>query len=201
MIRALRVLALLSFVTFLAAATLGLWGRADAGQGAADAGADASVAAASAPDLYMAASKSFGGAPLVRGDSALGGQKAPGAVTFGEMTVVGPVSKGYARRLVEVHAAELLSCNDRRAVMALQSTLTVRWDVSRPGTQSSDALRQDASGSGPVSSAEVIEDGSGDSELTRCVLERVKQWPLPKLPPGAKATITFPFTLKARGAP
>ncbi len=164
MLRVLRVLALLSFVVFLAAATLGIWGRASAAGGATDGGADAGVAQPF--PHHFAASKSFGGESLAQNHGSDMGTLRPA-----------PALPEAVERELKSHRAELRACHQAKTPPS-NGKLTLAWTIGADGKAS--GLR-------------VTGNGTGDLELASCVLERVRSWRFPPAEDGGTLLVSFPF--------
>jgi outer membrane biosynthesis protein TonB len=51
-------------------------------------------------------------------------------------------------------------------------------------------------GSGLVATSHVSESTVNNSQLERCISERVRTWTFPKLKSGGTVVVTYPFVLK-----
>lgn len=122
------------------------------------------------------------------GSGGLGGKQGVNIIPGGsEEEFKGTVDREAVRRVVRQHMREIQLCYDRALNRnpGLSGKIVIGWDVGEQGR----VIRAQG-----ISDRSTIE---ASSELTQCIVNRLKGWTFPEPPRNEVYTVSYPFALSA----
>jgi Ca-activated chloride channel family protein len=108
-------------------------------------------------------------------------EKEKGALSLGEVTVQGGLSKEAALRVIEKNLSELQQCSNRNQAGEI---IILQFVVGRDGK---------------VQSVKVIGKGQNNGNSEQCLMDKIKGWRFSAIPDGKEATVTLSLVFGPKG--
>jgi hypothetical protein len=129
----------------------------------------------------------FGGGARGTGVGSIPGKGdfAVGTETLG-VTVLGGLSREEIEKVVNGNRNEILFCylKELERDASLFGKVSMKWTIVAGGR---------------VTDLKTVENTTGSRSLENCIRSRVSTWVFPSPPPGSKADVEWPWTLKPKG--